>query len=191
MKAEHYVKNIVLETKALYLTQLKVRMDTKGNVYNMHQLVFRDIKSVVVRDEILTHIATQAKIARDRMHASARLTNMVRPRWRKVLSDVDDTLCSSGGHFPAGCDASYSKHTVYPGLSRTLLKFVSTFLSSLSFFFSSSSFSFSSVSSSPLLFSSFLLCSSSLLLVLSFSFSSPLFSLSFSFLSPLLTFCAL
>ena len=28
IKAEHYVKNIVLETKALYLTQLKVRMDT-------------------------------------------------------------------------------------------------------------------------------------------------------------------
>ena len=86
MKAEHYVKNIVLETKALYLTQLKVRMDTKGNVYNMHQLVFRDIKSVVVRDEILTHIATQAKIARDRMHASARLTNMVRPRWHLFIS---------------------------------------------------------------------------------------------------------
>ena len=115
-KAEGYVKQILLETKALYLTQLKVRMDTKGNVHSMHQLMFRDIKSDVVRDEILAHIRLQATIALDRMHASARLTNMVRPRWRKVLSDVDDTLCSSGGKFPAGCDASYPKHTVYPGV---------------------------------------------------------------------------
>jgi len=30
-------------------------------------------------------------------------------------SDVDDTLFSSGGSFPAGCDKTYPKHVVYPG----------------------------------------------------------------------------
>ena len=33
----------------------------------------------------------------------------------KVLSDVDDTLYSSGGKFPAGADEEYPKHQLYPG----------------------------------------------------------------------------
>lgn len=32
-----------------------------------------------------------------------------------MVSDIDDTLMSSGGHFPAGCDARLPKHCVYPG----------------------------------------------------------------------------
>ena len=36
--------------------------------------------------------------------------------WRKILSDVDDTLSSSGGSWPAGMDTSYPKKTVYPGV---------------------------------------------------------------------------
>jgi hypothetical protein len=34
----------------------------------------------------------------------------------KVLSDVDDTLWSSGGRWPAGCDKRYLSHVVYPGV---------------------------------------------------------------------------
>jgi len=33
----------------------------------------------------------------------------------QVVSDIDDTLMSSGGHFPAGCDARLPRHCVYPG----------------------------------------------------------------------------
>jgi hypothetical protein len=33
----------------------------------------------------------------------------------KVLSDIDDTLYSSGGHFPAGCDPLFPPKVVYPG----------------------------------------------------------------------------
>ena len=33
----------------------------------------------------------------------------------QVVSDIDDTLMSSGGAFPAGCDARLPKHCVYPG----------------------------------------------------------------------------
>ena len=36
--------------------------------------------------------------------------------WRKVISDVDDTLTCSGGTWPAGIDSSYPRKTVYPGV---------------------------------------------------------------------------
>lgn len=36
-------------------------------------------------------------------------------KWRKVLSDIDDTMQSSGGNFPAGMDTRYPRHSVYPG----------------------------------------------------------------------------
>lgn len=36
--------------------------------------------------------------------------------WRKVLSDIDDTLSSSGGDWPAGIDTSYPKKAIYPGV---------------------------------------------------------------------------
>jgi hypothetical protein len=35
---------------------------------------------------------------------------------RKILSDVDDTLFSSGGRFPAGVDRSWGYHVLYPGV---------------------------------------------------------------------------
>ncbi|CAK9083525.1 unnamed protein product [Durusdinium trenchii] len=34
----------------------------------------------------------------------------------KIVSDVDDTLYGSGGHFPAGCDERFPRHQVYPGV---------------------------------------------------------------------------
>jgi hypothetical protein len=34
----------------------------------------------------------------------------------KILSDVDDTLYSSGGNFPAGICMKYDKHVLYPGV---------------------------------------------------------------------------
>jgi hypothetical protein len=35
----------------------------------------------------------------------------------KILSDVDDTAWSSGGVFPAGCDAQFPRHRLYPGVT--------------------------------------------------------------------------
>lgn len=34
----------------------------------------------------------------------------------KIVSDIDDTLMSSGGSFPAGCDRTYPRHCIYPGV---------------------------------------------------------------------------
>jgi hypothetical protein len=36
--------------------------------------------------------------------------------WRKILSDVDDTLLCSGGNYPAGVDKSYPHKAIYPGV---------------------------------------------------------------------------
>lgn len=38
------------------------------------------------------------------------------PRRLKIVSDIDDTLFSSGGAFPAGCDKRFPKRTLYPGI---------------------------------------------------------------------------
>lgn len=32
----------------------------------------------------------------------------------KVVSDIDDTLMSSGGHFPAGVDTRFPKYAPHP-----------------------------------------------------------------------------
>lgn len=34
----------------------------------------------------------------------------------QVVSDIDDTLMCSGGHFPAGSDLCYPRGCVYPGV---------------------------------------------------------------------------
>jgi len=37
--------------------------------------------------------------------------------WLKIITDMDDTLESSGARWPAGIDASYPRHTPYPGVT--------------------------------------------------------------------------
>ena len=32
------------------------------------------------------------------------------------MSDIDDTLMCSGGHWPAGCDKQYPRKCIYPGV---------------------------------------------------------------------------
>lgn len=34
----------------------------------------------------------------------------------QVVSDIDDTLMCSGGHFPAGTDTRFPRNCVYPGV---------------------------------------------------------------------------
>ena len=41
---------------------------------------------------------------------------LLRRPWRKVLSDIDDTLKCSGGKFPAGTDQSLPRKAIYPGV---------------------------------------------------------------------------
>ncbi len=62
-----------------------------------------------MRSEILAHLFREGNVV---------LHDGLLPRdRRKILSDVDDTLFSSGGHFPAGIDSSYPHHVLYPGVT--------------------------------------------------------------------------
>ena len=119
--AEEWICNIFLNTHGRGLTRLKTACDAKGSISNLHKLIFRDVSNPAIRKRILDHIHTEAELLLADGSVGIR---------RKILSDVDDTLFSSGGKFPAGIDASYPVRTVYPGplalahtlpqLSRTL-----------------------------------------------------------------------
>merc|ERR1712038_771609 len=91
--------------------------DNKGSYFCMTKLIYDDIKSDIVRDEILKHIKHQSRIQFNHMVFSTRLSKERRKKfWRKVLSDVDDTLTCSGGSYPSGIDKRYGKKVVYPGV---------------------------------------------------------------------------
>ena len=74
------------------------------------------VKAKHTRDALLAHYAREAAV--QAAHALLR-TKTARARaerpWRKVLSDVDDTL-TCGYHYPAGCDQRFPRKTLYPGV---------------------------------------------------------------------------
>lgn len=116
--AEYWVRNIFLNTTGDDLSDVKTMTDQKGDYFCMSKLLYDDIKSETVRHDILKHIRTQGA-----MQVSRRQTGTNRgPKrrsllaWRKILSDVDDTLLSSGGSYPSGIDKRYPKKVVYPGV---------------------------------------------------------------------------
>jgi len=106
-KAQHAVRCLILSCKGEHLTMLKNLIDGSGGYHNLHKLVYFDFTNSAWREELLLHFAEEAARARAQLGRAAGV---------KVLSDIDDTLCSSGGLFPAGCDRSFPRHAVYPGL---------------------------------------------------------------------------
>ncbi|KAF4128224.1 hypothetical protein GN958_ATG22576, partial [Phytophthora infestans] len=115
--AEKWVRNIILKTQGDDLSNLKALTDAKGDFHSMHKLVFNDIRDPAIRADVLSHIQREASVQIAHMRLG---TKRGRSRklhaWRKVLSDVDDTLYSSGGRYPAGLDTRYPRHTLYPGV---------------------------------------------------------------------------
>ncbi|TDH66237.1 hypothetical protein CCR75_002296 [Bremia lactucae] len=115
--AEKWVRNIILRTQGDDLSNLKTYTDAKGDFHSMHKLVFNDVRDSVVRADILGHIHREASVQIAHMRlGTKRGRNRKHQAWRKVLSDVDDTLYSSGGRYPAGLDTRYPRHTLYPGV---------------------------------------------------------------------------
>ncbi|KAG7377283.1 hypothetical protein PHYPSEUDO_011933 [Phytophthora pseudosyringae] len=115
--AEKWVRNIILKTQGDDLSNLKTFTDAKGDFHSMHKLVFNDIRDPTTRSDILSHIQREASVQIAHMRlGTKRGRNRKQQAWRKVLSDVDDTLYSSGGRYPAGLDTRYPRHTLYPGV---------------------------------------------------------------------------
>jgi hypothetical protein len=116
-KAEYWVHHILIHTHQDELSELKTLTDAKGDYFCMNKLIYDDIKSESVRQDILHHIRREAAVQQThwQMGTATRRTKLHQQTWRKVLSDVDDTLYCSGGMYPAGIDKRYPKKTVYPG----------------------------------------------------------------------------
>jgi hypothetical protein len=116
-KSEEYVRNIIMKTTGDDLSELKSLTDAKGDMNSLHKLVHQDIHSVQIKEEIIAYINRQANIQAAHNIIGSRVSKKRRLfAWRKILSDVDDTLSSSGGSWPAGIDTSYPKKTIYPGV---------------------------------------------------------------------------
>lgn len=117
-RAEYCVKNIIINTRQDDLSDLKTLTDAKGDYFCMTKLIFDDIKSSIVRDNILHHIEVQARVQINHMLFNTKRSRAKRKNkfWRKVLSDVDDTLTCSAGSYPSGIDKRYGKKIVYPGV---------------------------------------------------------------------------
>jgi len=106
------VVELLLSCQGEELTLLKNLIDSGGDYYNLYKLVYEDITDRESTQAILRHLRAEALPLRRSKGARQGTSGGV---GIKVLSDVDDTLYSSGGSFPAGCDKSFPKHRVYPG----------------------------------------------------------------------------
>jgi len=116
-RAEYWARNIILRTYQDDLSELKSFMDSKGDYFSMNRLVFDDIRQPTIMHDILTHIKKQSDVQRAHMRMKTKKSKLRATKaWRKVLSDVDDTLTSSGGSYPAGIDKRFTKKVVYPGV---------------------------------------------------------------------------
>lgn len=115
--SEELAKNVILKTSGDDLSELKSLMDSKGDFNSMHKLVYVDIRNPSTQKEILDHIRKEAKFMLSHMSLGTKLSKRRKQfAWRKILSDVDDTLTCSGGSFPAGVDDTYPRKAVYPGV---------------------------------------------------------------------------
>mmetsp|Transcript_36180 Transcript_36180/g.87528 ORF Transcript_36180/g.87528 Transcript_36180/m.87528 type:complete len:1199 (-) Transcript_36180:859-4455(-) len=116
-RAEHWVRNILLNTHGDDLSEIKTLTDSKGDYFCMNKLIYDDIRSETIRQDILNHFLREGALQLSHMQmGTKRAQRRQHMAWRKILSDVDDTLFCSGGHYPAGIDKRFAKKVVYPGV---------------------------------------------------------------------------
>lgn len=94
---EKGIRNILVNSQGAGLTELKNEIDAGGDYRDLQQLLFTDIDSADIREEILDHIQREGA-------AMGRLSTL------KALSDIDDTLYANLK------DGRYPKRTTYPGV---------------------------------------------------------------------------
>ncbi|CAK8988439.1 unnamed protein product [Durusdinium trenchii] len=110
------VRRLVLSCRGAELTVLKSALDSTGDYFNLHKLIYRDLREPV-RSELLAHLQKEAVDLRIDGHSVG----------LKILSDIDDTVACSGGSFPAGRDKRLPKKMIYPGFATLLRELDSSF----------------------------------------------------------------
>lgn len=104
---QELVVELLESTTGDELRMMKDILDEGGDFYNLHKLVFHDLDPEMY-SRALNHIQKEGQ------HLAKQYDQGKAPI--KIVSDVDDTLYGSGGHFPAGCDHRFPGHQVYPGV---------------------------------------------------------------------------
>lgn len=129
---QEWAEQMITNTFGQELLLLKNLLDSGGNHHNLLKLVFQDITYSKYRDNILRHIQENSAVGvHDRIPSSVGsgvtpllVDKRVGHGPLKVLSDLDDTLVCSGGHFPAGVDKRFPRRVVYPGIMPLYLELV-------------------------------------------------------------------
>jgi len=107
-RRQRLVRDFFLSCSGLELTAVKNLVDGGGDVHNLFKMVYTDISSRKVRADIKGHLKAEATKLRSQCPGPHKREGI------KVLSDIDDTLFSSGGHI-GGCDKTFPHKKVYPG----------------------------------------------------------------------------
>lgn len=85
------VRRLILSCDAAELKELKSALDSTGDYFNLHKLIYSDLREPV-RSELISYLQKKA----------LELRNAGQAVGVKILSDIDDTVLCSGGSFPAG-----------------------------------------------------------------------------------------
>lgn len=95
---QELVIKILESSCGLQLTKLKNYLDMSGDVFNL-VYIFEQL-STRNQGRLQSHVEKEAMRAERHQHHAGSRDASSPPRRLKVLSDIDDTLQSSGGHFP-------------------------------------------------------------------------------------------
>jgi hypothetical protein len=111
-KRQEWVRDIMIATRGLDLTYLKAYIDDGGDYHTMYKLMYHDLQGSI-QAAIAEHISREGKTL---VAEYAQICPGASGVNLKVLSDIDDTLFSSGGSFPAGVDTRFPRKCYYPGV---------------------------------------------------------------------------
>lgn len=71
-RAEYWVRNVILNTHQDDLSELKTLTDAKGDYFSMNKLIYNDIGSETIRQDILRHIRKEAGVQHAHMQMNTK-----------------------------------------------------------------------------------------------------------------------
>ena len=109
---QRWVVSVITHTAGADLTRLKSLLDDGGDHHSFFRLATVDLQGPA-QAAVLEHVAREGTA----LLAAFRDAHPAGPPGvtLKVVSDIDDTLVCSGGHYPAGCDRRLPRGCAYPG----------------------------------------------------------------------------